>query len=369
MNDSPDVLILGGGVIGLTTAYYLAKERIRVCVVDRGELGKESSWAGAGIITPGHPQRATEPFAQLMALGFTLFPGLAMELKSMTGIDNGFRVCGGVERVADTSPEAIRDWQAQGIIFERLSNQELRKVHPAIGSRFGDGYSLPQTAQVRNPWHMRALIDACRSLGVRLLPTVDFRGLVTSGDRVVSVRTANRDLSAGRFLVAAGAWTSQVLNSLRLNMEVFPIRGQIVLVAAPLGLLRPILFHGKDYLVPRDDGRILIGSTEEDVGFTPGNTPSAVEGLLAMAHDFVPALRQARVEKCWSGFRPATRRGCPYLGAVPGWTNLFVAAGHFRAGIHSSPATGLVLSELLTNRPTSLPLEPFRLPDTATKSP
>src|SRR5262249_47633560 len=124
---------------------------------------------------------------------------------------------------------------------------------------------------------------------------------------------------------------------------------------------RPLLLAGKRYLVPRQDGRLLIGSTEEDAGFDARPTAGGIAGLLEFAASLVPALGSAPLERCWAGLRPGSPDGLPFLGRVPGCDNLFVAAGHFRAGLQLSPATGQILSELLLDRPPSLPLEAFRL--------
>ena len=139
------------------------------------------------------------------------------------------------------------------------------------------------------------------------------------------------------------------------------MRGQIALLNTGCPLLRRIIEQGKRYLVPRPDGRVLVGSTEEDAGFDKRTTAGAIEGLLHFAFETVPDLAQAHLERCWAGLRPGSPDGLPFLGAVPGFDNLWVAAGHFRAGLQLSPATGLVMKELLLGQPTTIPLEPFRL--------
>jgi glycine oxidase len=135
----------------------------------------------------------------------------------------------------------------------------------------------------------------------------------------------------------------------------------MVLLSAPSPSIQRILLCGPRYVVPRGDGHILVGSTEEDAGFEKRNTAVAIQELLALAVRLVPDLSQATMERCWSGLRPGSPDGLPFLGRVPGWDNLFVAAGHFRAGIQLSPGTGLVIKELLLGQPTTVPLDAFRL--------
>jgi glycine oxidase len=168
-------------------------------------------------------------------------------------------------------------------------------------------------------------------------------------------------LPAGRFVLAAGAWTGGLLDQLGWRPGIRPVRGQIALLNTGAPLFRRVLLWGSRYLVPRPDGRVLVGSTEEDAGFTKRTTAAAISELLTLAGRLVPALAEAHLEQCWAGLRPGSPDGWPFLGPVPGCPNLYVAAGHFRAGIQLSPVTGLVLKELLLGQETTVPLEPFRL--------
>jgi glycine oxidase len=150
------------------------------------------------------------------------------------------------------------------------------------------------------------------------------------------------------------------LASVGCRIDVHPVRGQIALLNTGDPLLQRILLQGKRYLVPRGDGRVLVGSTEEDVGFDPRTTAAAIEGLLSFARSVVPELATAHVERCWAGLRPGSCDGLPYLGRVPGCDNFFVAAGHFRAGIQLAPITGMVMKELILGKTPTVPLAAFR---------
>src|SRR5262249_13773854 len=151
------------------------------------------------------------------------------------------------------------------------------------------------------------------------------------------------DIRAGKYLITAGAWTDTLLGELGWRPGVRPVRGQIALLHTSPPLLRRVVEQGKLYIVPRPDGRVLVGSTEEDAGFAKRTTAAAVRELLAFACGLVPGLGEAPVERCWAGLRPGNPDGLPFLGPVPGLENAFVAAGHFRAGIQLSPGTGLLL--------------------------
>ncbi|HXG12254.1 MAG TPA: glycine oxidase ThiO [Gemmataceae bacterium] len=358
--EQADVLIIGGGVIGLTTAYFLVGDGVGVQVVDKGDFGQEASWAGAGILPPGNLFRARTPIDQLRALSADRFPALSAELRERTGIDNGYLRCGGLEVVRQEDEAAVNEWRSEGIAFELLPEKELRRLEPALAPGLR-AYHLPDMAQLRNPRHLKALLAGCESLGVRLRPGCLVQGFERRGDRIIAARVGDETIEAEQFLVTAGAWTDALLERVGWRPGVRPVRGQIALLNTGRPLFRRILLDGARYLVPRPDGRVLVGSTEEDVGFDKRTTAGAIADLLGLAGALVPRLADAHLERCWAGLRPGSPDGLPFLGPVPGISNLFVAAGHFRAGIQLSPATGLVMKELLTGRLPSVPLESFSL--------
>jgi glycine oxidase len=154
MADHPDVLILGGGVIGLTTAYFLAREGVQVQVIDQGDLGQEASWAGAGILPPGNPARARAPFDRLRAESSVLFPTLSSELRDRTGIDNGYLRCGGLEFQGDGHDLAEQEWCGEGVACERIDEETACRMEPALTIGLGAANYLPDLAQLRNPRHL-----------------------------------------------------------------------------------------------------------------------------------------------------------------------------------------------------------------------
>ncbi len=357
-----DLMVIGGGVIGLTAAYFLARDGVRVTIIDKGELGREASWAGAGIIPPGNLDVAETPLDRLRALSAAMFGPLSAELRERIGIDNGYRVCGGVELASGIDDSVVKAWQRETIQFEKIPGAELSRIEPAFSATLEDGYFLPAMAQVRNPRHVRALIAACAALGVELLPGVPVLRL--HPDRAGTIRaveTPSGSLPARRFLLAAGAWTDRLLEPLGRRSAIAPIRGQMVPFRADQPIFKTILLQGKRYLVPRDDGRVLAGSTEEEAGYIKQTTDAAIAGLATLALRWVPALEQVAIETTWAGLRPGSPDGLPTLARHPDFGNLFLAAGHFRAGIQLSPATGKVMAELLQDLPTSVRLDDFRL--------
>jgi glycine oxidase len=363
MGTHPDVLIVGGGVIGLTTAYYLAREGVSVAVLDRSSPGTEASWAGAGIVPPGNPNGAVSAYDRLRAASSEAFPALSAELRERTGIDNGYRRCGGIEVFESGAETTTRLWQTEGIEFQPLTGDSARELEPAVRIQSASAFFLPGMAQVRNPWHLRALIAACEKLGVRLQADAPVVRWQIAGSRVrAAVTEAGTEYVADRFLVASGAWSERLLAPLGLRPGVHPVRGQMVLYRPPAPLILRVIGFGKRYLVPREDGRVLVGSTEEpEAGFEKRTTDAGVCGLRQFAEGIVPALAGASVEKTWAGLRPGTSDGLPFLGRLPGSDNAYVATGHFRAGIQLSPGTARVMSDLLSLQPSSLSIDAFRV--------
>ncbi|MGE3803538.1 MAG: glycine oxidase ThiO [Gemmataceae bacterium] len=361
MSPQADVLIVGGGVVGLTCACFRAREGLRVEVVERGEPGQESSWAGAGILPPASLAHARRPYDRLRALSADLYPSLSCELRERTGVDNGYLRCGGLEFVPASAPGYEEEWCSEGVACEKLDEQAARELEPALATGLGAVHYLPELAQLRNPRHVKALAALCHLSGVRLHAGCSVSGFEQRQGKVAALSTSSGSLRAGQYLVAAGAWTGQLLAALGLQVPVRPVRGQIALLNTGVPLFRRVLMLGARYLVPRPDGRVLIGSTEEEAGFDKRNTAAAIRDLIELGTSLVPDLAQANLERSWAGLRPGSPDGMPFLGPAPGFDNLFLAAGHFRAGIQLAPATAQVMTELMAGKPPSVPLEGFGL--------
>ncbi|MEK6236250.1 MAG: FAD-dependent oxidoreductase, partial [Planctomycetales bacterium] len=313
-------------------------------------------------------------------------------LQEETGVDTGFRRCGGIYLALDSHEaqelnQAVQNWRAEGIAAEELDANRLRELAPellpegnvvrldelAAGSQPNQtsrpdqreqsaaAVYLPDEAQIRNPRHLKALEIACRRQGVAIESGVAAEDFEIQQGRLISVRANQGPLRAGRFVFASGAWSASLVRRLGGEIALRPVRGQIVLLSSSPPLLRQIVNRGPRYLVPREDGRLLIGSTEEDVGFNKQTTSGAVSDLLRLAHRLVPESRNAQVERAWAGLRPGTADRLPYLGRLPGLDNAFVATGHFRGGLTLSPGTARVMGQLLRDEPTEIDLSPFAL--------
>lgn len=349
--------------MGLTTALRLAEQGASVTVLDRQSTGREASWAGAGMLPPGNLPLAQTPEARLRAYSASLWPEFTQRLLLQTGIDNGYRVCGAVQlATAETRSELLQQlqsWQAEGLRVQTLQRPDVEQHVPGLHAEFTEAWFLPDFAQVRNPRHLHALKAACQAAGVRLAEHVQGLQLVRQQDRIPAVVTETGRFQFQQLCITAGAWSTGLLQSVGVRIPVVPVRGQIVQLHVSSLPFRCVMELGRRYLVPRPDGLILIGSTEERVGFVRENTVEGVTGLLDFASRLVPALRTAGVARMWAGLRPGSPDELPLLGPVPGLSNVYVGTGHFRSGLQMSPGTAAVLADLLLNRTPAIALDGF----------
>lgn len=365
-----DVAVLGGGVIGLSVARELAAAGLRVAVLDQGPIGQEASWAGAGILPPANRATADHPYDQLRGLSMELHPRWAAELREETGIDTGFTRCGGLYLARSPGEAAslrgmVLAWEDEEIEVERWDAERLALAEPKLAEMLPELRFccwLPGEWQLRNPWHLRALALSCRQRGVDLLPDHAVRDWVWRDDRLERVITSQGEFSADQFCVCAGAWTQQILARLRLvPTAILPIRGQMLLYRLERPWFRCVLNEGSRYVVPRADGHLLVGSTEEEAGFHKVTTEEGLADLCRFAASLLPPLADRTPVQSWAGLRPGTLDGLPYLGRIGGTRNGFVAAGHYRSGLYLSPATAVVMRQLMLEQPRDVDLAPFSL--------
>ncbi|QDU09479.1 glycine oxidase ThiO [Gimesia aquarii] len=358
-----DVNIVGGGVIGLSVAYELANQGLSVAIFDRQQLGKEASWAGAGMLPPADLKSAMTPGIRLRAASKLLWSEWSSRLKEESGIDNGFINCGGLQiSLGDESAEwdgFISEWRDSGALIEEFDQMMLQERASFLSEQVKKAFYLPEMSQVRNPRHLKALLLACANQGVQLNSGMPIVGFEMSDSKITGVRTSSEIHHAEKTVIAGGAWSSEVLSKLGINCELVPVQGQIVLLSVNCLPFRNVIECGSQYLVPRSDGKILIGSTESNVGFNKDNTAEGVGGLIQFAQSVVPSLKEATFERAWAGLRPKSIDGLPYLGFVEGYDNLLMAAGHYRDGLQLSPITARLVRQLICQQKLDLPLEPF----------
>jgi glycine oxidase len=362
--DHPDTLVIGGGLIGCLCAYELACRGQRVAVVERGDLEREASWAGAGILSPIQPWRYPDALSELVNLSLARYDTLVPELLGTTGIDPQRRSCGMVIPVfaenewQDLEPAA--GWSARfGWDYQRLDAAEARAVEPALAADCLGADYWPAVGQVRNPRLAAAARAACNAAGVQFHTHNEVIGFRRDGKRLTAAIVADDELTADQFLLAAGAWSGGLGDALGLELPVAPVKGQILLLRTAPETVRRIVKHPGAYFVPRVDGRVLVGATMERADFDKTPTLWALRSLANAAAYLLPPLDGAEVERQWAGLRPGTPDGLPYLGRAPDYPNLFVATGHYRNGVVLAPATAEVMARLMVGHAPGIDLAPF----------
>jgi glycine oxidase len=343
-----DFLIVGAGVSGLATAQRLLAQGATVTVVERGAVGQESSWAGGGILSPLCPWDYADAVNQLCSYSAAEFAAWTSALHSATGVDPEFRRSGMLV-LPSFNAEAAKNWCA-------THHMRLQSV-PWAGR---DALLLPDVAQVRNPRLMQALQQQVTMLGGKTVAQCEVQGVVVGQGGVKSLTTAQGSFSAERYIVCAGAWSRQVLGEYALQLDIKPVRGQMLLFKFDAPPIEHIVLQDGMYLIPRRDGHLLVGSTLEDVGFDKSTTTVARDSLWQRAQLILPQLRDMSLLQHWSGLRPGSPHNIPTIGRHPALENLYINSGHFRYGVTMAPASATVLLNELNGVAQPFDVSPYR---------
>lgn len=357
-----DAIIVGGGLLGMLTARFLHDAGLKVMLIDQKELGTESTWAGGGIVSPLYPWRYPAAISQLARYSQQHYPGLCASLQAETGVSPQW-TRSGLLFTEDDEYAAAQDWaQTWGYELQHLpSAAAMAGCEPQLAADFGRGLFLPELGQVRNPRIAHSLRTSLRLRPLTIAEHYPVTGLETSDGRVTGVRMGDEVFPANKVILTTGAWTGLFPEMQAASVDVRPVLGQMILFRGPKGLLQRIVLSNGHYLIPRQDGRILCGSTLEMRGFDKHTTEQAREELRETACNIMPALRELPITNHWCGLRPGSPDGVPYIGEHPEIAGLYVNAGHYRNGVVLGlAAVQMLVDGILGNEPCVDPT-PYRL--------
>jgi len=359
-----DVVVVGAGLQGASVALRLARAGRSVLVLERSVPGAEASSAAAGILSPGVEAAELGPFHALCRASLDRYPAWVAEVEATSGMAVGFRALGTLEIATDDDHARVLAGRAERLLAHHLPVQvldgaEVRAIEPGLSPEARGALLFAGEASVDPRALARAVAIAAQRAGARFV-TGQVRRIVTSaeGDRVSGVEHESGRIEAGAVVLAAGSWSLLVEGHGLPPRAVRPVRGQIAVVDTRPPLLSRVIFSGKGYVVPRPDGRVLCGSTMEEVGFEKAVTAGGLVHVLEVGIGIAPALANAPVLETWSNFRPASPDGEPILGPgpVPG---LFYATGHTRNGILLAPITADAIGAAILGEPPPVDVRPF----------
>ncbi len=368
MKNQSDVIIIGGGIIGLAIAWRLSQKKLKITILERGLIGREASFAAAGMLLPYGESFENDDFFLLNQASSLLYPAFIRELENFTGLTADYIPTGVLYPVYKQTEEkklvSQFMWQnKRGLVYDRMSKKDMLAHWPGVSSSFLGGFYVHNDHQVDNRKLTMALLSACKLFNVNIQEKQEVVGLLEEQTVVEGVKTKCGSFKAAWVINAAGSWAGKPsLCVPSLKVPIIPIRGQRVNLrisnTAHRSHLKNVVFSKGCYLVPRKDGTLILGSIEEDVGFDKTSTPEGVYRLLKMALQTYPGIKNYRMESVESGLRPAAPDRWPILGLTP-IQGYILATGHFRKGILLTPITAQEISALILSGRTSDIIKPF----------
>jgi len=362
--ESAEVVIIGGGVIGLSIARSLALRGVRdVMVVEKNDFGKEASWAAGGILAPQVEADTSNDFFSLACASRDMYRDFASALRDESGIDVELDLTGTL-CVAFTAAEeqGLRSrcvWQrGEGLEVEWLSGGEARALEPSLSQQVRCALRFPNDLQVENRRLLQALLISNKKLGVQLIDHCAVQSVQVVAGKVQRVNTSQGLIGASSVVIAAGAWSSMIDPAKQIQVE--PVRGQMLCFQAQPQIARHVIYSSQGYLIPRADGRLLAGSTTEEAGFDKSVTDEGVNKIRSMAREIAPVVTELPLLDSWAGFRPRAADDLPVLGNSVEIEGLVYATGHYRNGILLAPITGELIAETVLTGESPAALEAFQ---------
>jgi len=366
MNYQYDAIVVGGGVIGGSIAYSLAKRGGRVLLLEKDRLASKSSGAAAGMLGAQVEFDGVGPLFQLAKESRSMFTKLANEIKETSGMDIEL-MNKGMLKVALNDQEqqdykrVITAQRQSGEQAEWLTGEEVRRKEPAISQAVLGAMLVEKDGQVEAPQLTLGFLKSAAVMGVEIKEHMEVYNFHFTCGKVTGVVTNEGDFLSENVILAGGAWSKKLLSETGLQLDTYPVKGECFSVVSHCPLVSSTIFSHGCYLVPKKGGRIVVGATVKPRTFNPKVTIEGISFLMEQAKKLVPSIIEAEWERAWAGIRPQTLDGYPYLGEHPTYKGLFIATGHFRNGILLSPITGEIIADLVEGKQTAMNLEAFRV--------
>ncbi len=355
------VIIIGAGAIGLLTALKLQQAQISVTLFEQSQTGQESSWAGGGILSPLHPWHQADAINRLAHWSQQHYPSLVELLTPAISKTIDYHKTGLLYFDSNDYTQVLTWNKKFPQAIQQLSTQAINSIEPKLAQLPESAIWMPDIAQIRNPRLTQALKQYLYQKQVKIQEQTKVSGLNITHHRITGIITTKGKYEADAVVIAAGAWSNQLLAALSLKIQTQPVRGQMLLFKAKPKWLNCMVLKDNYYLIPRQDGRILVGSTLENVGFNKQTTTDAYQALYQAAQNLIPDIRQFPVEHHWAGLRPSAPKGIPYIGEHPEVKGLYINTGHFRNGIVTAPASAQLLANLILQQPPILDPTPYAI--------
>jgi glycine oxidase len=363
---SYDVVIVGGGIIGGSIAFDLARRNLRVAVLDRQELMHEASWAAAGMLSPAPDCPAAIPLVPLARASLAIYAKFVGAVEDASGISTGYRGGGAVEVICHGDVERelstlVALLHGLGLACDALPLDDIHNMEPALGRNARAAALLPDECSINPRRLTAAVLAAAASENAELCPGMEVTSLHIDGKRCVGVKTSSGEIfHAAQVVLAAGCWSSRIPEAAPFAPTA-PVRGQLAALRHSGIPIRHVLRSEHGYIVPRgmdSPQTVVVGSTLENAGYEKRVTSGGIEKILSAANELVPGLAAAEIIETWSGLRPGTPDQLPILGPTD-IDGLVLATGHYRNGILLAPITAKLVGEWIADRRTSFEWDAF----------
>lgn len=362
----PKVIIIGAGIVGLTTALELIEHGYRVEIFDQSAPAQAASWAGGGILSPMYPWKYHPAINQLAKSGKERYLAWNQKLLSVTGIDFEIQPQGMMifdQDQFDVGLSYSADFADVQQTAKHLQGDELHRLHPHLNTEIDQALYFEQIASVRNPRLVKSLLHFLQQHPhVTLHKHCAIQKFEKNAHQIDAVIDEFQQRhSADHYVIATGAWTDQLVQEFDLTLEIQPIHGQMVLYKTPENWLPSMYMNNTMYLIPRRDGHIVCGSSTHQFGFDTQVHDTIAESIIDSATHLVPALKQFPIVHQWAGLRPGSPDGIPKIGKLPEFDNLWLNAGHYRNGLVMSPASAQLLREQMQGIATFIDARPYQV--------